>query len=122
MSKFRSARVVGVLAATGAIALSMTAGASAHAVENTNAVENTSAAKPTVVLVHGAWAVFRRDGNDALRGQVLASLGQVPVLPVVVQVALSDRRARVPPGDEVVHVRSSSTLAGSVTHLIILDC
>jgi pimeloyl-ACP methyl ester carboxylesterase len=51
MSKFRSARVVGVLAAAGAIAVTMTAGASAHPVSS-----RSSAAKPTVVLVHGAWA------------------------------------------------------------------
>src|SRR5947199_5755341 len=53
MSKFRSIRVVGALAAAGAFALSltaMTAGASAHG------VIRSSATKPTVVLVHGAWA------------------------------------------------------------------
>jgi pimeloyl-ACP methyl ester carboxylesterase len=53
MRKSRSIRVVGALAAAGAIALSltaMTAGASAHG------VSRSSATKPTVVLVHGAWA------------------------------------------------------------------
>jgi pimeloyl-ACP methyl ester carboxylesterase len=50
MSRFPAGRVVSVLAATGAIALSMTVGASAHT------VSDSSPAKPTVVLVHGAWA------------------------------------------------------------------
>lgn len=51
MSRFPSAWLVGALAAaSGAIALSMTGGASA------DAVSQSSLVKPTVVLVHGAWA------------------------------------------------------------------
>ena len=50
MRTFPTARVVGLLAATGALALAMTGGASA------DTVSHSSPAKPTVVLVHGAWA------------------------------------------------------------------